>query len=70
MSDIFDQATEREEKFREDALKAARSHADEHPDLGCDECYGATVKGKECIYYAPCLIDFERKQGAKKREGK
>lgn len=36
MSDIFDDATCREEQFREQALQAARSHANESPDLGCD----------------------------------
>lgn len=70
MTDIFDQATDREEQFRENALQAARSHADEHPDLGCDDCFGATVKGRECPYFAPCLIDWERKNSAAKRKGR
>ena len=70
MSDIFDDATVREEQFREQALQAARSHVEDHPDLGCNDCFGATAKGKDCIYFAPCLLDWTRKDEANKRNGK
>lgn len=68
--DELDIASEREQISRDAAIADARSHAEEHPDLGCDDCFGATVKGRECPYFAPCLIDWERKNSVAKRAGK
>jgi len=45
--DQFDKATEVEEQFREAALQSARGHENDAIDLGCDDCHGATVKGKD-----------------------
>lgn len=70
MSDVWDQATESEEQFRELALQSARGHQDESPQINCDNCYGATKKGWECAFYAECLQDWTRAEGAKRRSGK
>lgn len=53
--DQFDQATEREEQFRELALQAARSHIYEHPEIDCVTCGGTPEMGKACRHWASCL---------------
>ena len=71
--DELDIASEREQISRDAAIADARSHADEHPDVGCNDCYGANNEwphGKECPHYTGCLQDWERKNSAAKREGK
>lgn len=67
---VDDDATVREEQFREQALQAARGHQDESPSIDCDNCHGATKKGWACAFYAECLHDWSRAEGAKRRSGK
>lgn len=67
MTDQFDQATEFEDRYREQALQAARGHQNESPVIDCDNCHGATKKGWECAFYADCLQDWSRAEGAKRR---
>ena len=68
--DVFDQASEREDQFRDLALKAARSHAEERPEIDCISCGGTPEMGKECRHYASCLEDWDLRDKAKKRNGK
>lgn len=71
MTDIFDQATEKEEQFRESALQAARSFVDEHPDVGClTTCPDIDKNGKDCADYRYCLEDWLAREGAKQRNGR
>ena len=68
MTDIFDQATEREEMERERAIKAARS-APALPSTGrCHYC-DASVAGDAHFCDCECRADFEREQDAKRRGG-
>jgi len=67
--DIFDQASEREEQFRELSLKAARSYVDEHPEIDCITCGGTPEMGKACRHWASCLEDWDLRDKAKKRNG-
>lgn len=70
MTDIFDQATEREDQFRELAITAARSHVEEHPEIDCISCGGTPDTGKSCRHWASCLEDWDLRDKAKKRNGK
>lgn len=73
MSDEIDAAQQREQIYREKAIEAARSHANDIPDVGCNDCYGANNEwphGKECPHYSGCLSDWQRRDSAKRREGK
>ena len=69
MTDIFDQATEREEMERERAIAAARSSASALPATGrCHWC-DASVEGEAHFCDAECRADFERGEAAMRRGG-
>lgn len=69
MSDIFDQATDREMLEREISLRAVRSvrFFDSAP-LVCSGC-DAFPQQRECGDFKDCLVDFERRESAKLRNG-
>ena len=65
MTDIFDQATEREELERERAVQAARNapQRDYEAEL-CNGCQYATKTswGKRCDGWRDCLQDQQRRE--------
>ena len=65
MTDIFDQATEREEMERERALQAARNapQRDYEAEL-CIGCQYATKTsyGRSCDGWPDCLKDLQRRE--------
>jgi hypothetical protein len=66
--DDTDRATEREEKYRDLALAAARN-VPTLPTTGrCHWC-DASVPGEAHFCDADCRADFEREQAAVKRNG-
>ena len=68
MPDLFDQASELEQKYRDEALSAPP--AEVTPHVGCEECdaNGEGI-GKACQYYSDCLADWVKRDTAKKRNG-
>lgn len=64
MTDIFDQATEREEKERELSIAAARRSAPVLPYVGvCHNCEAPTAPSvRFCDKH--CLEDYERRKRA------
>ena len=68
MTDIFDQATEREELERERAIQAARSVPPLPATGRCHYC-DASVAGEAHFCDSECRSDFEREQDAKRRGG-
>ena len=67
--DIYDQATEREEKERELSLAAARSRAEKQRDYEAEICTGCSYAtrtnfGKNCEAWSECLIDLQRRERA------
>lgn len=63
MSDEGELAEAAEARFRESALRAARSQVSITPEINCLDTCGANVPhGKECTYYKDCLQDWEREQ--------
>ncbi len=66
--DIYDRATEQEEKQRNIAIAVARAKpARDYEAEICNGCSYATKSnwGKNCEAYAECLIDLQRRERAK-----
>jgi hypothetical protein len=64
--DIFDQATEREERDREIAIALAKASAPALPYLGvCHNC-GAPTAPSIRFCDADCLQDYEKRERAKR----
>lgn len=62
--DIYDQATEREERDREMALKIAARSAPALPYVGC--CYNCGASTPESVRFCDrdCLQDYEKRERA------
>jgi hypothetical protein len=64
MTDIYDQATEREEKERELAIAAARRSAPVLPFIGvCHNCQAPTAPSVR-FCDSDCLADYEKRKRA------
>lgn len=70
MSDVFDQASEKEDKDREEAIRVARRKAAVLPDIGaCYFCDSPTADGHR-FCDAGCRDDYEREQKHKRIQGR
>lgn len=70
MSDVFDQASEREDKDREEAIRVARRKATVLPDIGaCYFCDSPTADGRR-FCDADCRDGYEFEQRQRRNQGR
>lgn len=70
MADEIDAAQDRNLVDTQAAIAAARAADQTPPDVGCYDCHGTERRGKDCIYYAGCLEDWQRRDSAMRRAGR
>jgi predicted nucleic acid-binding Zn ribbon protein len=68
--DVFDQATEMEERDRDAAIAAQRNKTAVLPDIGhCHSCEEPRSDGRR-FCDADCRDDYDREQKHRKRQGR